>query len=706
MRALVVGGGIGGMATAIALEKAGLDPYVLEQAPELAEIGSGIGMHANAMRVLTWLGADAHVRQTGVRIDTGEWRRWDDNSSIFFQHFTEMAERYGDVYICMHRADLLDALAARVPAERVRLGARIIAVREHADGVVAELADGEQVSGDVLIGADGLRSTVRTLLFGEQEARFTGFAAWRGLIPMDEMPAGFDHRIVTWPAGGRHCMTYGIRPDLVTFNGFVPSAEIHREEWGPSGDLADLRRSFAGSTGEILELIDRITSALITPIYFRDPLPSWGTERIILLGDAAHPTPPSAGQGGAMALEDAVTIAACLRRAGGPAGVPAALREFAARRQRRTAGMLMAARNNLSMFNEPDPVQMGARDGRLKGLAQLDPLAETQYGWLYGFDAVAAAEAPLPDAGHAEVGLERPEARRAAELWSGALTLEDRSRLWIGEREGYARFSARAFAVAEGTEVSELDADGVPALRVTPPGGARDEAAVVVHLHGGGFTMGSAHGSVPLAARLAEAVGGWALVPDYRLAPEHAHPAALDDATAAYGWLIRECAPQRVVISGECAGGGLAVSLAVRLRDRRERLPDLVHAVSPFADLTVTSPSATGSRRDPWLNRDRLRVLAASSLHDGDPRDPEISPVAADLRGLPPLLLQAAVDEALIDDAVRLAERARAAGVEVTVRLVDDSVHSFVLFDFLPEAADALAQLSELVSAGGAAALS
>ena len=155
-------------------------------------------------------------------------------------------------------------------------------------------------------------------------------------------------------------MTFPIRADLYTFNGFVPTTEILREEWGPSGDLEDLRRSFAGATGDVLELIDRMTSALITPIYFRDPLPVWGTERIVLVGDAAHPTPPSAAQGAGQALEDSVTLAACLRRADGQDGVPAALAEFAARRQARTAGMLTAARIN---FGDVQRARSGADAG-------------------------------------------------------------------------------------------------------------------------------------------------------------------------------------------------------------------------------------------------------------------------------------------------------------------------------------------------------
>ena len=180
MRVLVVGGGIAGMATAIALEQAGCDPLVLEQASELAEIGSGIGLQANALRVLRSLGAADHVLRAGVRIDDDEWRRMDTGQTIFAETYEARAERYGGVYtLCMHRADLLASLAERVAPERVRLGCRFVAVRERHDGVVAVLESGEEVFGDLLIGADGLRSTVRTALFGDAGGavhRFRGVA--------------------------------------------------------------------------------------------------------------------------------------------------------------------------------------------------------------------------------------------------------------------------------------------------------------------------------------------------------------------------------------------------------------------------------------------------------------------------------------------------------------------------------------------------
>src|SRR5579862_8779395 len=485
MRVLVIGGGIGGMATAIALEQAGLDPVIYEQSPELVEIGAGIGMHANAMRVLARFGAADFVRERGVRVDAGEWRRLEDGRTIATQEYAGLAERYGDHYICMHRADLLESLVRAVPSHRINLGSRLISVEERAHGVIARFENGDEAHGDLLVGADGLRSTVRTLLFGEAPTRFTGFAAWRGVIPTRDMPPGFERLIVTWLGPGRHGMTYPIRPDTQIFNGFVPTTEILREEWGPSGELDDLRRSFDGVCNEVREILERITSALISPIHFRDPLPVWGSERIVLTGDAAHPTPPSAGQGGAMALEDAVTLAACLRRAGGASGIPAALAEFAARRRARTAGMLIAARTNFAMFNEPDPVQMRARDGRLRGMTRMDPVGETTFGWLYGHDAIAAAEQPIGPAGvDAAAPRERPEAVRAFERWRDAVSVEDRSRMWIGEREAYERLLPPSGAA------ERIRAGGVAALRV-----GAGEGPVVLHLHGGGYTMGSAAGA-------------------------------------------------------------------------------------------------------------------------------------------------------------------------------------------------------------------
>jgi salicylate hydroxylase len=316
-----------------------------------------------------------------------------------------------------------------------------------------------------------------------------------------------------------------------------------------------------------------------------------------------------------------------------------------------------------------------------------------------GFDPVAAAEAPVRPFETKANPLERAEARVAYDRWLDALTVEDHAGLWPGQRAGYERFMAAECVAPASLAVEEADCDGVPALWVSPPGAAED-APVVLHLHGGCYVLGSARSSVEVTGRLAATVGGRGLTVDYRLAPEHPYPAALEDALAAYRWLAERVAPERILLSGECAGGGVAVALAVALRDAGEPLPAGVHVVSPFCDLTVSAPSVGENRAsDSWLHRDALRTFAGSYLDVADPEDPLVSPVYADLSGLPPLYVTAAAGEVLRDDAVRLAEAARRAGVETTLALVEDSVHSFVLFDELPEAGEAVAAAGSLLAA-------
>jgi salicylate hydroxylase len=213
----------------------------------------------------------------------------------------------------------------------------------------------------------------------------------------------------------------------------------------------------------------------------------------------------------------------------------------------------------------------------------------------------------------------------------------------------------------------------------------------VLHLHGGGYVMGSAGASLELAGRLALAHGGWTLIPDYRLAPEEPFPAALDDVVACYRWLLANFPGSPIVVFGECAGGGLAIALSLLLGQSGERLPEALHVVSPFVDLSARDASLnTETKLDPWFNRVMLTQLAACYVQDADLTDPLVSPIDADLKGLPPLLVHAATGEALYPSARALAERATRAGVRCEFHAVEDSVHSFVLFPFLPEAAAAL----------------
>jgi salicylate hydroxylase len=363
--------------------------------------------------------------------------------------------------------------------------------------------------------------------------------------------------------------------------------------------------------------------------------------------------------------------------------------------------MLESSRVNLRNSQTSDPVQVLARNGYVRGLRRLSPAGPPMQEWLLAHDPVAAAQQSAEEFGRSLVvpgnPMHRPESRRAFDLWRTALTGEHRAAGWLGEREGYAEFvRGRLHPAGMSEPAAGVDCDGTPALRVGTP--VRDDAPVVLHLHGGGYVMGSAELSAPLAGRLAGAVGGWSLVPDYRLAPEHPFPAALDDVLAVYRWLAREYPQAPILVSGECAGGGLALSLAVALRDADDaatRVPAGIHVVSPFCDLALSADqvsAAAGS--DPWFSHITLLQLAACYIHDTDPGHPLVSSLRADLSGLPPLLIQAAEPEALFFSAERLADRSRDAGVPVTFSPVADSVHSFILFDFLPETDRALAEFA------------
>jgi len=237
--------------------------------------------------------------------------------------------------------------------------------------------------------------------------------------------------------------------------------------------------------------------------------------------------------------------------------------------------------------------------------------------------------------------------------------------------------------VPDDVRFDRTELGGVPALRIEQPGVAAD--AALLYLHGGGYVIGSAEGYRVLAAGLARAAGvtGWSI--DYRLAPEHPFPAAIEDVAAAYRALLAQgIAPGRIVLAGDSAGGGLAVAALVHLRDAGLPLPAAALAISPWADLACTGHSITAKMdEDPALTVEGLRACAARYVGDGDLAAPLASPVHADLHGLPPLLIQVGSAEILFDDAVALARAAGAAGTHVQLEVWPGMVHVWHAFGFM-----------------------
>ena len=250
------------------------------------------------------------------------------------------------------------------------------------------------------------------------------------------------------------------------------------------------------------------------------------------------------------------------------------------------------------------------------------------------------------------------------------------------------RFPAPAEA-----EVRPVTAAGRPAEWVSAAGCLQDRA--VLYLHGGGYVIGSCDTHRNLAYNIAAASKARVLLLDYRLAPEHPFPAAVDDAAAAYCWLLDEgFAPGRLAIGGDSAGGGLTVSTLVALRYRGQPMPAAGLCLSPWVDMEGVGASMTAKEaEDPTLNHDALLWFSERYLAGADPRAPLAAPIYADLSGLPPLLVQVGTAEVLLDDSLRLAERARAAGVDVSVDVAHDMMHVWHLFEpVLDEAGEAIAR--------------
>ena len=243
-----------------------------------------------------------------------------------------------------------------------------------------------------------------------------------------------------------------------------------------------------------------------------------------------------------------------------------------------------------------------------------------------------------------------------------------------------------------------VNAGGVPAEWVVAPAALRER--VILYLHGGAYVVGSINTHRDLASRLSRAAAARVLTIDYRLAPEHPHPAAVEDATAAYRWLLDEgTQPSRLVISGDSAGGGLTVATLVALREARLPLPAAGVCLSPWVDLEGIGESMTTKAGvDPMVQREHLRNMAALYLGNLDPRTPLAAPLYADLSGLPPLLIHVGTAETLLDDSTRLAERARKAGVAVQIEQWEDMIHVWHAFAaILPEGQEAIERVGAFI---------
>jgi salicylate hydroxylase len=343
LRAVVVGGGLGGIAAALALARAGIDVGVYEQAQQLAEVGAGVSLAPNGLRMLERLGVGEQVRRAGARYVSAQLR-FSDGRAV--RHEPDQFTRPGQ-NIGIHRADLLALLAGQLPPGTVRTGRRCTGFRQDGGSATAVFADGTTATADVVIGADGIHSVLQGFVVAPAQPVFSGVVAYRGLVPR---VAGYPaDALRMWVGQSKHFLVFPVRAgELLNYVGFVPSGAEVRESWSAPGDPAALAAHFAGWDPVIGEVIAAITGPGGTGfrwgMYDRAPLPKWSSGRLTLLGDAAHPMLPHLGQGVNQALEDAVTLATLLGAGDGPAGVPRALAAYEGLRRDRTARVQLGSR--------------------------------------------------------------------------------------------------------------------------------------------------------------------------------------------------------------------------------------------------------------------------------------------------------------------------------------------------------------------------
>ncbi len=387
MKVLIAGGGIGGLSAALCLARAGHRVEVFERAPEFAEIGAGIQLSPNCTRVLHHLGLEPALAACAFLPEATEFRHFRSGRVISRSPLGESVRaRYGYSYYHVHRGDLLQVLVNAARRER--------AVTLHLDAPVGSFADsGDAVEisaggatwrGDLLIGADGIHSAVRSRLWGEESPTFTGNVAWRALVPAERLAGAAMRPVGTvWWGPHRHFVHYFVRRgELVNCVCVVEKTGWEVESWTARGAHHELKADFAGWHPDVQRLIDHADpdSLYKWALFDRPPMRAWGRGRVTLLGDACHPTLPFMAQGAAMAIEDGAVLAACLDEQ----DVAGSLARYEKLRRKRTARVQAGSRRNARVFHLTG---IGAwlrnRAARAAGGAAMDSL--------FSYDALRAA---------------------------------------------------------------------------------------------------------------------------------------------------------------------------------------------------------------------------------------------------------------------------------------------------------------------------
>ncbi|MFJ4655178.1 FAD-dependent monooxygenase [Nocardia sp. NPDC088792] len=376
LHAIIVGGGIGGLTAAVALRQSGWRATVVERAAQFGAVGAGIQLGPNATRIMERLGLGEQLAEVGVAPETVRFLRWaDDRVLTEWPLKSQLRQRFDAPYYTVYRPDLIALLAAAQPPEDLLLGAEVVEVTGALGSAAVSTADGRRLEGDLVLGCDGIHSTMRARTIGDVPARFSGMCAYRAVIPAD----GAERTVRNWLGPGRHLIAYPVGRDGRYLNLVCvdTASDWRTESWITPGDPDELRSRFRGWSPEVTELLARVTAPVYRwALYDRAPLPTWLAPALALLGDACHPMLPFMAQGAAQAIEDAGVLAESLAAA----DPKTALQRYENRRLPRASRIQKMSWDNNIAYHLPDGPEQRARDGAMSRgeIFGLDGL-----GWLF-----------------------------------------------------------------------------------------------------------------------------------------------------------------------------------------------------------------------------------------------------------------------------------------------------------------------------------
>ena len=389
-RVAIIGGGIGGLTAALALRQAGLEVTVYEAAPELKEIGAGVALHPNAMRVLRALGLEEGVRKVA---GTSEWaltRNGKTGRVISKTSRRQQADSFGLNGATVHRADLLDVLAAALPPGMVSLGKRCLTVTSDGATPAATFTDGTSISADAIIGADGIHSAVRGALFGPDDPRFTGKICYRSVVPAAAVTGqAADSANAQWLGPHGTVVLYPLRgEELINVVAHYDDEHYRHESWIAECDRAEVLKRYQDWHESLLRVFAAGGTWYKWALYDRDPIPRWTRGRVTLLGDAAHPMLPYLGQGACQAIEDGAVLATALRCEADP---ETALARYERTRRPRASHVVLAARERGLSNHIASPFAAWRRDLSIAVRRRLNrrDLDGRGAAWLAGYDATS-----------------------------------------------------------------------------------------------------------------------------------------------------------------------------------------------------------------------------------------------------------------------------------------------------------------------------